>query len=70
MVELAGLCFYVAVLYTILVCYRFDFLKLPATLRTFARRNNLGIDSAFITVVPIFFVRYGIFSLEMGLKRG
>ena len=34
------------------------------------RRNNLGIDSAFITVVPIFFVRYGIFSLEMGLKRG
>ena len=54
MVELVGLCFYVAVLYTILVCYRFDFLKLPATLRTFADATIWGLIVLLLLSSPFF----------------
>ena len=70
MVELIGLCFYVAVLYTILVCYRFDFLKLPATLRTFADATLWGLIVLLLLSSPFFLFVTGYFSVEMGLKRG
>ena len=54
MVELVGLCFYVAVLYTILVVYRFDFVNLPPTLRTFADSIIWGLIVLLLLSSPFF----------------
>ena len=66
MVELIGLCFYVVVLYVILVCYRFDFLKLPATLRVFADAILWGLMVLLMLSAPFFLFAITYFLWKWG----